>query len=285
MESNRSIQQSPSDEGDSASGNQSRSRALLDQQVSVSLLSGDSRQGRALIDTDFYLYKAAAASTFTFKWDDNNRVGMTNIAMARDKFQTFIDWVEDTLETLTPVLCLGGSSNFRYGLYPNYKANRREKVKPWGYGELVQWAMESFLCVQIEDVETDDVIGMHYRTGDVIISGDKDLKTIPGLHLEGEGLIDISEDEADHRFYMQALTGDATDGYPGCKGVGPVKAEALLKDCETNEDRWEAVANQYLKAGHDITYALTQARLARILRRGEYDDEPKLWMPPIKVVS
>ena len=30
---------------------------------------------RALIDTDLYLFKAAAGSTFTFKWDDDNRVG------------------------------------------------------------------------------------------------------------------------------------------------------------------------------------------------------------------
>lgn len=272
-------------EGTHPSGNQSRGQALRAQQIQPCQIGGHLGTGnRALIDTDLYLFKAAAASTFTFKWDDNNRVGMTNIAMAMDKFRATMDWIEDELPGHAPVLCLGGRSNFRYGLYPGYKANRREKIKPWGFSELLDWAKDTYLCIQIDNLETDDILGSSYLEGDVIVSGDKDMKTIPGTHFQGELVFEVSEDQADHNFFMQALHGDATDGYPGCPGVGPVMANKLLAGCESNRERWQVVMTAYRKKGFDEFHAITQARMARILRPGEYDhdnEEPKLWIPPL----
>lgn len=227
-------------------------------------------------------FKAAAAATHTFNWDDTHRIGMTNLAQAKDNFRAYMDWLEDVLPDHIPVLCFGGKTNFRYGIWPNYKSNRRERVKPWGYGEFLQWIQETYLCVQVDNVEDDDVIGMHYKVGDVIVSGDKDLRTIAGVHLEGEGLVDVSQDQADHNFYCQALCGDAADGYPGCPGIGTKTADKLLAECKTNSERWQVVRAQYRKKGFDEAYAVTQARLARILRPGEYDfanDEPRLWIP------
>ena len=208
---------------------------------------------------------------------------MTNISMAKDKFRTVMEGIEETIPDHIPVLCLGGKSNFRYGLYPSYKSNRRERVKPWGFQELIEWAVETYLTIQIDNIETDDVIGINYQEGDVIVSGDKDLLTIPGVHLQGGGLLDISQDEADHKFHVQALSGDSTDGYPGCKGVGAVGANKVLAECENNVERWAEVVKCYRKANCDEFYAITQARLARILRPGEYDfeaEQPKLWIPP-----
>ena len=266
------------------SRNESRGQALRAQQIQPCQIGPHLGTGnRALIDTDLYLFKAAAGSTFTFKWDDDNRVGMTNISMAKDKFRATMDWIEDELPGHAPILCQGGRSNFRYGLYPSYKSNRREKLKPWGYQELVDWALDTYPVIQIDNVETDDILGSCYLEGDVIVSGDKDMKTIPGAHFQGELVFEVSEDEADHNFFMQALHGDSTDGYPGCPGVGPVMANKLLSECETNVDRWQAVLKAYRKKGFDEFHAITQARMARILRAGEYDHdagEPKLWIPP-----
>ena len=44
-----------------------------------------------------------------------------------------------------------------------------------------------------------------YQDGDVICSRDKDLMTLPGVHLvQEEQLIDVSEAEADFKFFTQA---------------------------------------------------------------------------------
>jgi DNA polymerase-1 len=72
--------------------------------------------------------------------------------------------------------------------------------------------------------------------------------------------------------------------------VGKVKAEKLLTVtnipdmplAELREMRWAAVVAAYEKAGLTEQDALTQARLARILRYSDWDNEKKepiLWTP------
>jgi DNA polymerase-1 len=86
----------------------------------------------------------------------------------------------------------------------------------------------------------------------------------------------------------QTLTGDTSDGYPGCPGYGPVSAEKLLDNFTALDggflldEAWKAVVQQYIKKGQTEEDALVQAQLARILRSGDWDAEKKevkLWTP------
>jgi DNA polymerase-1 len=90
----------------------------------------------------------------------------------------------------------------------------------------------------------------------------------------------ISEAQADYYHMFQTLVGDTSDGYKGCPGVGKVKAEALLSDHDRSH--WDIVKAAYEKAKLTEQDALTQARLARILRWSDWDNtkkEPILWTP------
>lgn len=83
--------------------------------------------------------------------------------------------------------------------------------------------------------------------------------------------------EADYQFLYQTLVGDATDNYKGCPKIGEVGAKRILdKDCS-----WDAVVAAYEKAGLSEEEALTQARVARILRYEDVgkDFKPILWTP------
>jgi DNA polymerase-1 len=117
----------------------------------------------------------------------------------------------------------------------------------------------------------------------VIVSIDKDMKTIPGLYSrDGETIVEVSEDEADYWHLFQTLTGDQTDGYSGCPGIGPKKAEAILQHPDNQDDLWGVVVRTFVKAGLNEDEALVQARVARILRASDYDfekKEPILWTP------
>jgi DNA polymerase-1 len=130
------------------------------------------------------------------------------------------------------------------------------------------------------------------KTQRIIISQDKDMQTIPAQVWRKGDLVHVSEDEADTYHMFQTLTGDITDGYKGCPGVGKVKAEKLLTvtdkhgpiDPETTHVQWmwEQVVGAYVKAGLTEEDALRQARLARILRWSDWDNEKKqpiLWSP------
>ena len=116
---------------------------------------------------------------------------------------------------------------------------------------------------------------------------DKDMRTVPGLHFRmcraGEEVVEVSEEEADHTHLMQTLTGDRTDGYPGCPGVGPVSAARILSaEFAPGETPWDAVVAAYEKKGLTEADALMNARVARICRVADYDFKKKeviLWNP------
>ena len=139
-------------------------------------------------------------------------------------------------------------------------------------------------------LEADDVIGIlaTYDNGEerIVVSEDKDLLTIPGMHwdIKNQTLWEQDKHTADYLFYKQALTGDSVDNYQGCPGIGPKKAEKILNECEDfgfePKHVWKAIVTAYENAGLNEDDALLQARMARILRHGEYVmSEPLYWSP------
>ncbi|QZI86249.1 hypothetical protein PODOV005v1_10015 [Vibrio phage PS32B.2] len=55
----------------------------------------------------------------------------------------------------------------------------------------------------------------------------------------------VSPDEGAKFFCTQLLTGDTVDNIPGLPRVGPVKAEAILNECNGMEECLKAVREAY----------------------------------------
>jgi len=241
---------------------------------------------KALIDADYYLYRAACGSEYEAELVPDVWTYLCRITDAKDAFNGEMDRFQAIAPDHELTVILGDRTNFRYAVYPQYKSNRRAYRRPAGYQALRDWAASAWPTITLANVEGDDVLGLMAEEGDVIVSRDKDLRTIPGVHLDGQGLVDVSQWQADVNFYTQVLTGDTSDGYPGCKGVGPVAAAKLLAGCTTVEELWLATVAAYAKAGLSQDFAIQMARCARILRPGEYDHKrlrPVLWNPPVGV--
>lgn len=244
---------------------------------------------KALIDTEVYLFRAAAACEFETEWAPDDWSYVCRHGDAQALFQDSIAEILDNLQGLQPVLVFSAGVSFRYGVWPKYKANRKKYRKPAGYRQLKEWVAQAapsrgWQVVELPDVEGDDVLGILYEQGDVIASVDKDMLTLPGYHLRNGQVIEVSEYDANLAFYSQALVGDTSDNYPGCPGFGPVTAEKALAGCMTEREMWAAVVAAFGKKGLDQRYAITQARCARILRPGEYDLDThtvRLWEPPV----
>lgn len=159
---------------------------------------------------------------------------------------------------------LSGDNNFRYDIYPEYKANR-PKEKPRHLRALKDYLIDKYKAEVSDGCEADDLLGIaqcdHLRsaTDSIICSLDKDLRMIPGQHysfaIRGTNkgtswerpaeLITVEPFEGTHRFYKQILTGDATDNIKGAPGIGPVKAERILADCRTEAELLEAVRDHF----------------------------------------
>lgn len=243
---------------------------------------------KLLIDTELYLHRAAAASEYEAEWAPDEWTYLCRHGDAKAAFQGIVGELMATAPDHQPVMVFGGRASFRYGIYPGYKSNRKGLKKPAGFRALADWVLTAaagrgWETHRLLEVEGDDVLGLAAGPGDIIASDDKDMLTLPGILLRNGEVLEISEEQADRNFFQQALTGDTADGYPGCPGIGTVKAERLLDPCHTPAEMWAAVLGAYRKAGKSDHFALQMARCARILRPGEYDHDAKtpiLWMPP-----
>jgi 5'-3' exonuclease len=107
------------------------------------------------------------------------------------------------------------------------------------------------------------------------------MKQISCRLYNGEDEFNVTPEEADYWFWTQCLTGDPVDGYKGVPGIGAVSSKKILEAAGDNP--WQDIVAAYVKAGQTEEDALRNARLARILRPGEYNSttkEPILWTPP-----
>lgn len=239
-----------------------------------------------LIDGDILLYQESVAVEREFDWGDDWWTLHSDLREAQERVDVWLLELKELLDADEFLLTLTGRNNWRKDVLPTYKSNRKGKRKPVVYQPLKKYVMDTYKTAFFDRLEADDVMGILQtdpaNTGEtVIVSEDKDMMTIPGLLYRPirpeEGVQKITEEEADRNHLLQALTGDSTDGYSGCPGVGPKKAEKALK-----ENDWSLVVETYEKAGLTEEDALEQARVARILRYGEYDskkDEVNLWTP------
>jgi putative phage exonuclease len=248
---------------------------------------------KLLIDADMFAFIACTGATHEAEWES----GISSYFADFEEVKAyFISRLDAAIETALAhhhytgdydiILCLSDpDSNFRRRILPTYKAHRRGQ-KPLCYWRLTAWMKEEGNVYWRPHLEADDCIGIlatSEETKDrcIIISGDKDMNTLPGYHYDflRDEYRHITEAEADRFFLMQTLTGDSADGYSGCPKVGAVNAARIL-DADPS---WAAVVKAYEKQRLSEADALTQARVARILRAEDYDmarEEIRLWTPP-----
>jgi 5'-3' exonuclease len=222
---------------------------------------------KALIDGDILVYRVGFAS--------ENEV--ESIAVARCS-----EFLEDLLlfngfDSYQGYLT--GKKNFRneIAITAPYKGNRKA-AKPKHYELLREYMQKAWDFVMIEDQEADDAIGIasyEMQVGEYCIcSIDKDLDMLRGDHfnfVKHEHYF-VTEEEGIKNFYKQMLMGDRVDNIIGIKGIGAVKAERLLKECNNEKEMYLAVLEAY--EGNEER-VLENGRLLWIRRESN-----QLWIPP-----
>lgn len=245
---------------------------------------------KILVDADMIVFRCCAACETPIDWDCDLTTLHCEHAecekLVDDTVMSIVDKVLDHYKYTGKyelLMCFSDVENFRKHIMPTYKANRIGKRKPLGYSKVVEWVKDNFTCYQKDTLEADDCVGILATLNphnSIIVSGDKDFKSIPGhfYNFLSDSYYEISEEEADYNHLFQTLVGDTADNYKGCPGVGAVGAKRILDANPT----WEALVAQFVKKNLTEEDALLQARVARILRKSDYDfkaRKPKLWSP------
>lgn len=211
----------------------------------------------ALIDADVVAYRAAASCNPTrakpFQEPLEDAIKRADELMLRIMQDT---GAEDYRAFLT------GSSNFRFELFPEYKAGRPEK--PIYLQDVREFLVTEWKAVVTDGYEADDAISMLAYGDFVICSNDKDLRQIPGQHYNftTQTFFEINPIEAEYNFWCQMLVGDRVDGVRGIDGIGVVKASRLLMD-QLPEDMEQIVREHY---GDEQDRFYLNFQLLRLLR-------------------
>ena len=253
---------------------------------------------KALIDADSLLYKVGFALEDKVLWNEMEVLSgleqeldvdyFTNIEQCYRTFDQFVDNILFATDCDNAVLVFSGQGNFRLDFPIDYKTNRKDSRKPLGYEELLEYARSKYDTITPHGIEADDLVVWRktaYPEDYILCAIDKDvLYQTVGVHYNYGRDEEVYVDEwAATKFaYVQTLTGDTSDGYKGCKGIGAVKAEKILADCDTEYDLWRAVVEAYESKGQTEEDALWTMRLANMKQFN--GTEVVLWEPPTENV-
>ena len=237
---------------------------------------------KLLIDFDYFLYRIAAALEREHTYSPDLTVIVGNFHEGKRLIEREIKRLQRIYDSHKSVLTFTDTKYYRKDIYPTYKG-KRTKRKPCGYLRLKEWCLEHQNSRLFPFLEADDVLGILATCGIydnfVIVSPDKDLLQIPGRIYNLKTEVTQTEEDAERMLWLQTLSGDPTDGYSGCRGVGLKNAKRILR---RNGDYAAKTLKTYLHNGMSKEDALANYHCAKILHSQDWDSKrqkPKLINP------
>lgn len=230
------------------------------------------------------------------------RLGFAADARAKKNYPGFdkeVDYLSDVLNLIditidrlidkefshpeTSYIFLSGKTNFRDDIatIKPYKGNREGNSKPKYYNEIREYLIECCGADMTDGIEADDAMGT-FQFGSspkstCIVTIDKDLNMIPGLHYNfvKEKHYYVTETEAYISFFRQLLEGDTTDNIPGITGIGPVTARKHILETLSEERCVEICKDLYRQQyGAQADQAITEIANLLWIRRKEGESCP-----------
>lgn len=190
---------------------------------------------KLLIDGDIFAFRCAASA-------ENEEEAFIPLS----RLDALIDLTCNELQVFNYHVFLSGPTNFRYRVYPEYKANRIKAYRPKWEKECKDWLVSQHGATWSENCEADDMLGVAASKdpNTVIVSIDKDLHQITGNHYNFVKKEEkyVTPENGLHFFYYQMLVGDSADGIKGAQGIGPRKAPGII------DNLYGATSYEYLEA-------------------------------------
>lgn len=238
----------------------------------------------ALIDGDIIAYRCAASAE------------KDAVEASFSRMDVMIEQIVKTVSQEGAYeIYLSGANNWRYNIFPEYKAHRKEVAAPQHLAASKEYLRKHYAATSEETLEADDLIGI--RMTELSLDGcacslDKDFFTIPGNHyqwpIQGvtggtawskEGFKGIiSPLQALRYFYGQLILGDGADGVPGFDGKMRkqvpkfiIELQQQLDNFTEPEEMFEYVSSLYI----DEEALIRNAKVLHIMKeRGVF------WEPP-----
>lgn len=218
-----------------------------------------------IIDGDFILYTATAGNKMLDKNNEpikiDNKFTYTNKNL-KEVYDTVDEIMlkmltkvseHDTESELQYIGYLGGKDNFRYLVYPEYKANRVNLQKPLFFTDCKQYLIDKYKFNVVNEIEADDAVLITKNLlteNSIIATPDKDLiKCVEGVYLniKNNEVVKTNTEEANINFWKSLIIGDCTDNIKGIPNKGMVFADKLFLNIDDVESYTNIVLNEYIQ--------------------------------------
>ena len=134
------------------------------------------KPNKAMLDGDIIAWKAA------FVAESEGPLAIDSLIGSITK-----KWTPKDCTEVKIALSCKAEDNFRKAIFPGYKENRKDVVKPEYLKDVFTALEDQYDCLKYPNLEADDILGIHASSGDAIsISIDKDLMGVPGWYYNPE---------------------------------------------------------------------------------------------------
>ena len=153
----------------------------------------------------------------------------------KKKLDQTIASIMSELEGSTGKIAIKGSDNFRKEIYPEYKGHRKKELTEQEkefFAYSYDYLQNGWGAIAANGMEADDLLAIwNTEKPGIIVSIDKDLLQVPGLHFNtrNKEYTNVTEDEGSLLLHTQVLMGDSVDNITGLKGIGKVKAAKVME--------------------------------------------------------
>lgn len=183
----------------------------------------------ALIDGDSVAYRPAASCE------------PTKVKLEREPVEFAIARCDDLMRRIlyetnasTYELYIGGGKNWRHEIDPEYKANRKDMVRPEHLEAVREHLVVNWNAKVVDGIEAEDAVGIantYASEATIICHIDKDLDQLPGQHynyVTSEQWY-VTPLDGLKCFYTQLVMGDRVDNIQGYDGLMRQKIPKFLQ--------------------------------------------------------
>ncbi len=206
-----------------------------------------------LIDADYLIYNSCCACEQDTRWNEWEHTLHTDERDIMNLIENRLAFYQSVAGSKHDiVMCFSSYPTFRHEIFPEYKINRLGKRKPLALKDIIKKVKYEYTSEYLDGLEGDDILGLlatgSKYTDPIVVSVDKDMRTIPCKLIAEDEVEHITQRKANRHWFEMALAGDAGDGILGIKGMGMVTASKLLADVpDTEEALWHKVLQTYEK--------------------------------------
>lgn len=145
--------------------------------------------------------------------------------------------------------------NFRYDVYPEYKANRIKSEKPAFFNETRQYLIDTYKGIYGYELEADDLLCIYKKKyideskPYIVISTDKDINNLEGINydIKNDVVRIVDSEFAEQYFWGSIITGDTADNIKGIPGKGPAFVKKIWEENSDITVFKSKVIYEYLK--------------------------------------